>query len=851
MGLALLLLLDVSSGAEFNVKDFGAKGDARIVHDAAMEGGSAKLVSTNAHFTAADVSQSVFVAGAGAKGGPLSSTIKAVGNPQSVELADVASNTVSGVSLTIGTDDTTAIKRAIEAAAVHGGTVYFPAGIYRTMRQVEVAASNIRLRGDGDASVIYNSHMNFYGYSKEKHLEGGWTGDRVVFIGTTNQPISNIEIDHLQVRNNGDTWVHASIGQPIVMTGATTNYVTRNFRMHHVTLTTTSYNGYSNGGILDGFEIHHVVVKEVAKEAIYLAGFPSNGVVADNQLSTTINTAISNIGIACKNMKHVKILRNNIRGKFWVGIGLFTFPEEDVLIADNVCSFTPHPHAANGICADRGTHITVSNNTVENAGGFGITFRGPETNVCDVVIKDNAIRNTERGFGISVMGGNDPSRGPRNVTITGNTLVNNAHGIEAWNLTGNNKITGNKLTAGNRPKETAFHVSAVEGATITCADNDVEGELEASGFLRQHYRKQAVAAVNDLLKNFWTGDAATGQIVNTWHGYPKYERGDARGGLWERGTMYFALENLWRITGDPALRQRLRADWQRTKKVFPPEKLEACGQDSSTNWAVDDAGWSALMYLAAYRATEDPDALARARGLVNAAFTRWMDDALGGGMWYRDKRDIKSLYQTAIVLAALRIHEITGDNSFRERAVKCYTWMEEHLLRDDGLYWADLEAAGPKGKERPNDIHEAGSVVFLGGNMAMGVIHARLFRATGDDRYRQRALRTAAALLKRLTTAEGVFFNDRDAWANGTFADDWAREVLSLPGIGREHWTVLRKTADSIFTKARTADGYYGGSWSGPAEGEGSAWFRKKSMPQQIMTSANSVNMIVAAACKP
>ena len=375
-------------------------------------------------------------------------------------------------------------------------------------------------------------------------------------------------------------------------------------------------------------------------------------------------------------------------------------------------------------------------------------------------------------------------------------------------------------------------------------------QLAAAGSPDDHFRLVARSGVDDLLRNFWTGDETSGQIVNTWHGCSKLPLPDARGGLWERGTMFFVLEDLWRITGDPTLRQRLRADWNRTKGVYPAAKLEACGQDSGTNWAVDDAGWSALMYLAAYRVTEDADALNRARGLVNAAFARWMDDQLGGGMWYRDKRDQKSLYQVAIVLAALRLHRITGDYSFHERAVKCYAWMEEHLLRDDGLYWADLEAAGPKGKNRPNDIHEAGSVVFLGGNMAMGVIHAWLFRATDDDKFRQRALRTADALLKRLTTAEGVFINDRDAWANGTFAGDWAREVLSLPGIGSEHRAALRKTADSIFTRARTPDGYYGGSWSGPAEGDGSAWFRKKSMPQQIMTSANSVNMIVAAAAR-
>ena len=362
-----------------------------------------------------------------------------------------------------------------------------------------------------------------------------------------------------------------------------------------------------------------------------------------------------------------------------------------------------------------------------------------------------------------------------------------------------------------------------------------------------HYREQAVAAVADLLNHFWTGSPDMGHIVGTSHGLPTTSPKHERGILWERAMLFITLENLWQATGDATLQQQLQADWSYTKKMFSVEELEACGQASGINWAADDAGWSALMYLAAHHATGDADALARARGLVRASFNHWLDDQMGGGMWYSDKRDHKSLYQTALVLAALRIHELTGDEYFREQALKCYTWMETHLLREDGLYWCDYGATGPSGQNRPKDIHEAGSVVFLGGNMAMGVIHARLYRSTKDDKYRERALRNASALVKQITTAEGIFIDDRDAWTNGVFAGDWAREVLSLPGVDSGHRIALRKTADSIYSKARTSTGFYGGSWSGPAEGEGSVWWKKKSLPEQIMTSATAVHMIVAA----
>ena len=363
----------------------------------------------------------------------------------------------------------------------------------------------------------------------------------------------------------------------------------------------------------------------------------------------------------------------------------------------------------------------------------------------------------------------------------------------------------------------------------------------------QHYLMLAMAAANDLLGHWWIGSAQAGQIANTWNGYTT-NLPDARGGLWERGMFYFVLDNLWHITGDSNLQQMLASDWRRTESLYTTNQLESCGQDSGVNWAVDNAGWSSIMYLDAYDATGDPTALICAEGLVNNAFNRWLDNQFGGGLWYSDAKQIKSVYQDAIVLSAFRIYELTGDQTYYDRAMQCYTWMETYLLRSDNLYWCDYNSSGPAGKNRPNQIAETNSVVSLGGAMAMGLLHARLYQMTGDTNYLSRAVRTANAIYNSpLLTPTGIYLDDRDAWTQGTFAGDWAREVLCLPGIDAKHWTALWKTADSIYTNART-NGYYGGSWAGPAEGPGSAWWLNGSLPEQITTSSSSANMIMAAA---
>jgi predicted alpha-1,6-mannanase (GH76 family) len=233
---------------------------------------------------------------------------------------------------------------------------------------------------------------------------------------------------------------------------------------------------------------------------------------------------------------------------------------------------------------------------------------------------------------------------------------------------------------------------------------------------------------------------------------------------------------------------------------------------------------------------------------VANAFRRWEDDELGGGLWYRDTRAEKSLYQAALALAALRVFELTRDADFLHKAQRSYSWMERRLLRPDALYSCEYGRGGPIGRERPDDIHMAGSVTFLGGNMAMGVLHARLYRLTGEDEYRQRAVRTAEAIRTKLVSASGIYLNDRDAWANGFFAGAWAREVMPLPGIDARHWGILRATADSICRHARTTDGYYSACWAEPVKGTSCPWTAAGSTPEQIMVSANSVSFIVAAA---
>jgi hypothetical protein len=370
-------------------------------------------------------------------------------------------------------------------------------------------------------------------------------------------------------------------------------------------------------------------------------------------------------------------------------------------------------------------------------------------------------------------------------------------------------------------------------------------------------RDSATRAVRDLMDHWWLGDASSGHLQPT-HGGCAVTKG--RGVIWERATVVCVLEAQAAMTGDAEARERICAQWRYDKSQYKPAELQACGPGSSAPWC-DDAAWEVIYYVIAFQQSGDRDALTAATGLLEQMHKRWHDDTLGGGLWYNDERKLKSLYSVAYVYGALGVYEATGDRHYLDLALAEYNWIETHLLRSDHLYWCDFSAgppanpqhpAGPVGITRPNDIHTAGSVTYLGGNLGMAACQAWLYELTGEDSWRVAALRTTTALHEHLCDSTGRFINDRDAFTNGFFASAWARRAAGLrgsePTLGN-----LRRTAQTVAGQ-RTGPGYmpaygpggagfYSGDWDG-----GSRWENKESLANMMHVSATSVSFLTAAA---
>ncbi len=127
----------------------GAAGNGMVLTDAAITSGDATFTSASAVFTGRS-GQSVWVAGAGAAGALLATTISSVTNATTVELAATAGTTVTNAQALVGTNDTSAINTWLARGASTIDLQVTPGAVYVHSGTVSMTSkSDVLLTGRG------------------------------------------------------------------------------------------------------------------------------------------------------------------------------------------------------------------------------------------------------------------------------------------------------------------------------------------------------------------------------------------------------------------------------------------------------------------------------------------------------------------------------------------------------------------------------------------------------------------------------------------------------------------------------------------------------------------------------
>ncbi len=181
----------------------------------------------------------------------------------------------------------------------------------------------------------------------------------------------------------------------------------------------------------------------------------------------------------------------------------------------------------------------------------------------------------------------------------------------------------------------------------------------------------------------------------------------------------------------------------------------------------DDNAWMALALVDAYRVTENEAYLKRSRETLQFALSG-EDDTHGGGIWWKEtwkRQELprnKAVCSTAgTALAAIELYAETKEDALLEDGLRLLRWLENTLQDKDGLFFNDIREDGSIGEYK----WSYNTAVPLRCNL-------RLYQITGEEKYRDEALRIAQAAEKHwIDTDTGTIkcdsmfaFKLTDAW---------------------------------------------------------------------------------------
>lgn len=265
--------------------------------------------------------------------------------------------------------------------------------------------------------------------------------------------------------------------------------------------------------------------------------------------------------------------------------------------------------------------------------------------------------------------------------------------------------------------------------------------------------KIADSAINTLNFYFW----------NVSGNYFTLERNgnNFNGNYWPNAhALDVLLDQYLRKGKDPVIKQQM------DKLV---EGLRIANNNSYINYYFDDMEWMMLASLRTYQATNDQ----RYKDIVDLLWadvkTAW-DEVSGGGFYWRKDRTNKNTPANApACILAARLYRLNNNNADLDWAKKTYAWLKTHMIKSNGDVWDGISSFNPVSYDTRLFTYNYGTVIGSA---------LELFLITGDQQYKNDAIKVATAAVSALTR-DGIL-QPGDNFDGGLFNGIFVRYLLLL-----------------------------------------------------------------------
>ena len=231
----------------------------------------------------------------------------------------------------------------------------------------------------------------------------------------------------------------------------------------------------------------------------------------------------------------------------------------------------------------------------------------------------------------------------------------------------------------------------------------------------------------------------------------------------------------------------------------------------------DDIIWWAIACMRAHTITHDDRYLKKAKASFDFVYDNFRDDALGGGLYWINRRTSKnSCVNSPAVIAAARLSTLLKDPAYLEKAKSLYAWEKKTLTDGNGKVFDSVRL----GRSRQYARTARFSLTYNQGTF-LGAA-ALLYQQTKDKAYLDDAIKTAEWTKANLCAGDERILRDEGQGNGGAFKGIFVRYMkLLIRDCGRtEFLPWMRANADAAWRNRRPADNIMGNDWTVPASAQ-------------------------------